>query len=187
MSNTQTVDVTATPVDTSAQAPQSNVTEVSPFQLRFDPSAPIKRLMNLSESDALKRIDELKNNECFEIITLFHSDAARDAIKSKLSDAVYKRLVSTVCHKVQTISAEFNDADRWQKDILDNTGLYIQRTPMGSLGVEIGAHHHSEKDGRKTVSRAGAGFYLRHTQYETLSVPAEKQEQLAAELAAALA
>lgn len=195
---TQTVNAAVVDTDNTASvdaqpAPNQAEVEAKPtatsanLLMSSDPTAFIKDIASMSEADAIKKIDEIRIKDSLRIISLLDHVAGRDALQAKLPEAVYKHLVRTVCRKLTALGSELNDADRWQKDILDNTGLYVQWSPMGSIGVEIGAHHHTSKDDKNVVTRAGAGVYLRHTTYETLAVSEDRRKELSNELAAALA
>ncbi len=196
---TQTVnaEVVADNATTSVDDHPNNTTEMGNSQfnasdntaaasdgINFDIA---KRLVGLSDSAAINLIDTYTNNQCLQGVQLLNNLGRRDALKDKLSEAVYSHFVKTVCFKAQALAYETNEAQRLQFNITDDGGLYVQAPPLGGIGLEVGIHAKSAKEGRHTTHRVAVGAYIRHTEYEGCQLTAEQRQAIKDKAAALLA
>ncbi len=191
---TQTVnaEVVADNATTSVDDHPNKTTEMGNSQFNASATSDInfdiaKRLVGLSDSAAINLIDAYTNNQCLQGVQLLNNLGRRDALKDKLSDAVYNHFVKTVCFKAQALAYETNEAQRLQFNITDDGGLYVQAPPLGGIGLEVGIHAKSAKEGRHTTHRVAVGAYIRHTEYEGCQLTAEQRKAVKDEAAALLA
>ncbi len=201
MSDTATQTVNAEAVDDNATTPAGNQpnntvemgtaqssTSANPTTSSDDINFDIvKKLIGLSESAAINLIDAYSPSQWLQGIRLLNNLGRRDALKDKLPESVYNHFVKTVCYKTQLLAYETNEAQRLQFNVTNDGGVYIQAPPLGGLGLEVGIHAKTAKDGERVSHRVAAGFYLRHTEYKGCELTAEQRKAIADDTAALLA
>lgn len=151
-----------------ADATQNPITDAETNQL-------VSELKELSESDAIKRINKLTAGEALSLALLVLSPNLRGTLKTKLGESTAKHLIHTVCTKVQLATYEADDTARVQslKDGDEGWGVYAQQAPLGGFGAEIGFVRQENKDGKFTTQRGAAGFYLRASDQTRPADPAQ--------------
>ena len=176
MSNTQTVDVTATTVDTSAQAPQSNVTEAKPVA-SFDAMDTLIKVFQSSKGSSDKLNEQLlvlatsgdyTHTQLSQLLDAFNKLASSEELESisglpedkiKLTASLGRHyLAGALCRALD------NRYNAVRVDLCSKSnghGIYAEGGPLGHAGLGLGLVSKSTQDGRTTTKRSGVGVYLR--------------------------
>lgn len=162
MADTNTVNTTATTVDSTVDMPMTQQDILSMLNVTGALSL-VSELKQLTETEATKRIDKMSAAEAITLSSLILSKPVREVLKTKLGEATAKHLVHTISTKVQLATYEADDTARIQSLGSDDEGwgVYAQQAPLGGFGVEIGVVRQETKDGSFTTQRGAAGVYLR--------------------------